>query len=108
MSDDLEQFVSEAISPAPGSADPSAMARGEPGFPSRFNWRGTTYQLDRVLQSWKSSTRDRGELYLRRHWFRVLTTSGAQMTVYCERQARSRQHPKSRWWIYSYKPKPPA
>jgi hypothetical protein len=40
-------------------------------------------------------------MYLRRHWFEILTDSGMRMTIYCERQARNRGKPKARWWIYS-------
>ena len=40
------------------------------------------------------------EMYLRRHWFRLRTTSGEQMTLYCERQAKNTRRPKARWWLY--------
>jgi hypothetical protein len=101
-----DQFVSEPITPVAGTADPSAMSRGEPGLPHQFTWRTRTYTIVNVLQTWKSSTRDRGELYLRRHWYRIVTDSGEQMTLYCERQAKNRTRPKSRWWIYSFRPAP--
>jgi hypothetical protein len=39
-------------------------------------------------------------MYLRRHWFELLATPGERMTLYCERQARSRSKPKARWWLY--------
>jgi hypothetical protein len=77
------------------------MARGEPGLPDRFAWRGTGYAVAAVLRTWKTSTRERGELYLRRHWYEVRTATGERMTLYCERQAKLGRNPKRRWWLYS-------
>ena len=96
-----EQFVSEAGEPKPGSFDVSAMSRGEPGLPREFTWRGTRYVVAEVLSTWKTSTAERGEMYLRRHWFRIRTASGEQMTLYCERQAKNPRRPKARWWLYA-------
>jgi len=101
MPDPAQEFVSESLLPAAGSADTSAMSRGEPGVPGQFTWRGRTHSVVQVLGTWKTSTADRGEMYLRRHWFEILTDSGMRMTIYCERQARNRGKPKARWWIYS-------
>jgi hypothetical protein len=105
--DAAEEFVSEAIVPEPGSFDAAAMARGEAGVPRRFAWRGRAFVVAELVGSWKSSSRDRGELYLRRHWFAVRTTTGERMTLYCQRQASSAKRAKSRWWLYSMAP-PPA
>ena len=96
-----EEFVSEPVEPKPGSFDAAAMSRGEPGLPKEFTWRGTRYAVARLLSTWKTSTADRGEMYLRRHWFRVETATGEQMTLYCERQARNLKKPKARWWVYT-------
>jgi hypothetical protein len=95
------EFVSEPIEPATASADLAAMSRGEPGLPKGFTWRGQTFEVAQVLSTWKTSTRERGDLYLRRHWFEIATSSGQRMKVYCERQARTRGKPKSRWWLYT-------
>lgn len=98
-----EEFISEAITPAPGTADVRAMGRGEPGLPRRFTWRDHEYAVVETLMTWKTSAREGGvgELYLRRHWYKVLTACGDRMTLYCERQARSRARRKVRWFIYS-------
>ena len=96
-----EEFVSEAITPKPGSFDAAAMARGEAGVPSEFTWRDTRYVVARVTAAWKSSSADRGEMYLRRHWYAVETVAGERMTIYCERQARNTKRPARRWWLYS-------
>ncbi len=102
-----EQFVSEPFEPAAGTFDPTAMSRGEPGLPQRFTLRGREYVVAEVLERWKTSTPDRGEMYLRRHWFRVRTTTGQRMTLYCERQTKKPKKPKARWWLYSIIESPP-
>jgi len=96
-----DEFVSEAIQPEPGSFDAAAMGRGEPGLPRAFTWRGDRYVVEELLATWKTSSTDAGELYLRRHWYTVQVRGGLRMTIYCERQARSRRGAKSRWWLYS-------
>jgi hypothetical protein len=98
-----EEFVSEPLQPIAGTADTSAMSRGEPGLPRRFVWRKQEYAVMQVLRTWKSSGREgfSGEMYLRRHWFEIATDSALRMTIYCERQARSGKNPKSRWYVYT-------
>ena len=102
-----EKFVCEQITPAPGSGDTSAMARGEPGLPASFTWRGTEYRIAGVIEKWKTSSPCKSgaaEMYLRRHWYRVLTEPQAVMTIYFDRQAKDRSRPKARWFIYSIAP----
>jgi hypothetical protein len=97
-----EEFVSEAIEPKRGSFDAAAMARGEAGVPSEFTWRGVRYVVRGVVSAWKSSGIDRGEAYLRRHWYCVDVESGERMTLYCERQARNAKRAnRGRWWLYT-------
>ena len=96
-----QTFVSEPLIPAVGSGDAAAMAAGVPGAPRRFTWRGTLHELGAIARAWKTSGTDRGERYLRRHWFEIVTTAGIRMTIYCERQARSAKKPKARWWVYT-------
>jgi len=98
-----DEFISEPITPAPGTGDVRAMARGEPGLPARFTWREREYTIVNVLEAWKSSSREggTGELYLRRHFYTVETDTGERMTLYCERQARNPRKPKARWYLYT-------
>jgi len=98
-----EQFISEPVSPVPGTYDLGAMGRGEPGLPARFLWRDREYEVVSVLKAWKTSSPEggTGRLYLRRHWYTVKTRTGERMTLYCERQTRNRKHPTSRWWLFS-------
>lgn len=97
----MPDFVSEPVDPVAGTFDPTAMSRGEPGVPARFRWRGREFAVVEVVRAWKTSTRDRGELYLRRHWFELQTACGRRITLYCERQAKNRNKPKQRWWMYA-------
>jgi len=101
-----EEFVCEPLVPVRGTAQTAAMARGEPGLPDAFTWRGTRYRLLGVIESWKTSGPCRSgadEIYLRRHWYRILTEPRAILTVYFERQPRNRKRLKARWWVYSFR-----
>ena len=100
----VEKFISESITPVPGTSDTTAMTRGEPGLPGRFLWRGQEYEVAAVGEVWKESGPCRSgssEQYLRKHWFKFETTQGLKMTVYFERQARSQRQNKTRWWLYT-------
>ncbi|MFA6135462.1 MAG: DUF6504 family protein [Phycisphaerae bacterium] len=134
-----QEFIGEPLTPVPLTGDAVAMARGEPGLPGRFRWRDQTYRVAGVIGVWKTCGPCRnggGEMYLRRHWYKILAEPVVQppeeaqepeklpkgarralpqrlqerqaaailMTVYCDRQARNRKHPKDRWWVYTTEP----
>jgi hypothetical protein len=99
-----EQFVSEPIKPVEGTFDSAGMIRGEPGLPQRFVWRDQEYSVAEVLQAWKEDGPCKSgspEMYLRKHWFRILTEQGVEMTLYFQRQPRSKRQSKSRGWLYT-------
>ena len=99
-----EEFVSEQIKPVAGTSHTIAMSRGEPGIPERFIWRSKEYTVAEVMQSWKESGPDKSsssEMYLRKHWFKIKTSDDLEMTIYFERQPRSEQQSKKRWWLYT-------
>ena len=99
-----EEFISEPIKPVAGTFDTAGMTRGEPGLPGRFVWRQQEYAVAEVLQAWKESGPCRSggpEQYLRKHWFKIRTDNGLEMTVYFERQARTKRQAKNRWWLYT-------
>ncbi len=99
-----EEFISEPIQPVAGTAEPPGVGRGEPGFPKRFIWRGTEYVLAEILRTWKESgpcKSGSNEKYLRKHWFSIRTTDGLQMSIYFDRQPRSKRQSKNRWWLYT-------
>ena len=98
------RFVCEPIQPAGGSMDTAAMARGEPGLPVRFVWRGEEYAVEAVLEQWKEAgdcKSGAAERYVRKHWFRIRTLDGQEMKLYFERQPRSARQCKSRWWLHT-------
>ncbi len=99
-----ERFVSEPIQPASGTFDATGMTRGEPGLPQQFVWRNQQYAVAEVLEVWKEQGPCRSgstEMYLRKHWYRIRTAQGPEMTIYFERQARSKRESKKRWWLYT-------
>jgi Family of unknown function (DUF6504) len=91
------RFVSEAIAPG-GDFDVEKLARGEPGLPEFFVWRDETLRVAALRRTWRSTRTDRGDVYVKRHWFDVLLDDGKSAVVYFERQAR-RGTP--RWWLYT-------
>lgn len=97
-----EEFISEPLTPVRGTANRQEAAIGVPGLPRQFTWRSTTYTVAEVLLTWKASSPEGGtagnEIYLRRHYWKLRTTDGTVMTVYCLRQARRKQN---RWWVYT-------
>ena len=99
-----EQFVSEPIEPIEGTFDSTGMTRGEPGLPRRFLWRDKEYSIAQVLEAWKEDGPCQSgstEMYLRKHWFRIVTEEGMEMTLYFQRQPRSKRTNKARWWLYT-------
>ncbi len=99
----LERFVSEAIKPVVATCDTARMAAGEPGLPKEFIWRGQTIKVAALLRTWRETGRCRHggpELYVRKHWFEVVTTSHGPMKIYFDRQPRDRRK-GGRWWLFS-------
>jgi hypothetical protein len=97
------RFISEPITPL--ELANTNMAAGEPALPQRFRWRDTEYEVARVIDKGKDykpeGHKAGNEKYLRKHWFEIETTTGERMTIYCDRQARNRKKPQSRWWLYT-------
>ena len=99
-----EKFISEQIIPVSNAIDVEGMSRGEPGFPFRFKWRETEYSVEEILEKWKGTAQcshGSNEIYLRKHWFKIVTTTGENMKIYFERQPKSKRQVKSRWWLFS-------
>ncbi len=100
-----ESFVSEPIAPESGTFALASMARGEPGLPAAFVWRGRQYAVAGVIESWKTTGADRSggsERYVRRHWYRVRATTGEVMTLYFTRQpGAGRSGARQRWTLFS-------
>jgi hypothetical protein len=99
-----ERFIGDPIRPVPGTGDAAMMARGLPGLPRKFTWRGQGVEVAEVIGTRRtlgSCRHGSGEKYVRRHWFMIRTTNGATMTLYCDRQARRGQSAKARWWLFT-------
>jgi phosphoribosylglycinamide formyltransferase-1 len=100
-----EAFIGESIVPVKGTFNTTAMAKGEPGLPTKFIWRDKEYSVDSIVAKWKeaSARKKGGELYVRKHWFQIRTTDGSIMKIYFERKAKSKTQWKARWCLYSIK-----
>lgn len=93
----MPHFVSEAIRPL-GALDADVLQRGEPVPPSGFEWRGETLTIVAVNARRRGMKTDRGDVYLRRHYFDVSLLDGRHATIYFERQAKRGQ---ARWFLYT-------
>jgi hypothetical protein len=92
------RFVSEPIEPKSGTFDPVTISQGEPSLPTEFNWHDSVLEVGTLVRAWRSMKVDRGESYVKRHWFEFVARDGRRAVVYCERQAR-RGHP--RWRLFT-------
>ena len=98
-----ERFISEIIRPVAATCDTSRMAVGEPGLPREFVWRDQTIKIATVLRTWRETGKCRHgspELYVRKHWFEVVTTSNSKLKIYFDRQPRKGQK-RDRWWLFT-------
>jgi hypothetical protein len=93
----MRKFVGQSIVPA-GDGFITPASGSEPPVPRAFHWKGRTFDVSAVLRTWRTTRPDRGDVYLKRHWFELETTSGEKLEVYFDREAR-RGAP--RWWLYS-------
>jgi len=100
-----EKLVSEALEPVfDGEAPETPIVAGEPVVPGAFWWRGALYPVVRILQAGRElgpCTHGSGEMYLRRHWYRIVSAEGLVMRIYFERRPRSSGKVTRRWWLYS-------
>lgn len=100
-----ERFISESIRPVEGSLNLAETPVGEPPLPRKFIWRDVEYTVVEILDERKEVGRDAThggkEKYLRKHWFRVRTSSGHIMNIYFERRAKSKAQRLKRWWLYT-------
>jgi hypothetical protein len=102
-------LVSEPIEPVAGTFDTGAMARGEPGLPSRFVWRKKEYAVTWILDRWKETSPCKGgarEKYVRKHWYKIRVNSGEVMQIYFERRSMTRGQGRRSWWLFSVSPSP--
>ena len=70
----------------------------DPPVPRAFLWGRRTLLIAEVLRTWRSTKTDRGDTYLKRHWFEIRTACGRTIEVYYDRQSR---RGASQWWLYT-------
>jgi hypothetical protein len=93
----VRHFVSRPIAPA-GDALVTHATGGEPPVPRAFLWDDRTFIISEVIRNWRTTKTDRGDAYLKRHWFELRTACGKRLEVYYDRQSRRGE---SRWWLYA-------
>jgi hypothetical protein len=55
-------------------------------------------EVKTIVKLWRTTKEDRGDVYLKRHWFEFATADGRTALVYFDRAAKRGGH---RWWLYS-------
>jgi hypothetical protein len=95
------KFVSEPLVPASDRFEIATMALGEPSLPPSFAWRDEILTVASVVRTWRSTKNDRGDNYLKRHWFEFDVSDGRRAVVYFDRGARRGE---ARWWLYTIAP----
>lgn len=93
-------FVSERIVPEFGSFDIAGLARGEPSVPRAFAWRDSRFEVARITGTKRATGEDRGDVYVRRHYYDVETSDALRMSLYFERNPSDR-HRRKAWWLYT-------
>ncbi len=93
----MRKFVSAPLLPGGEGFIREAIGK-EPPVPRAFLWGERTLRVAAVTRSWRSTKTDRGDAYLKRHWFELKTDEGATIEVYYDREAR-RGVPQ--WWLYT-------
>src|ERR1051325_1004424 len=94
------EFVSEPITPDAATFNAKAMARGEPGLPAGFTWRGQHYRIAELLPSGKHAeawTPPGGNQYYRKLFFEARPAPGEQVTLYAVRHTKPGESKRKRW-----------
>jgi len=109
------EFVSETITPSPGSFDAGIMASGLASPPRSFEWRGRVYRVAEVIDHAKRTStegaRAQGDRYLRGQRVTVRLESGEVAVLDFRRQTTARHGGKAaraRWTLYTVDRNPPA
>lgn len=93
----MRRFISAPITPC-GEGFLTAADGSAPPIPKAFSWKEREFHVTRVLRSWRSTKTDRGDTYLKRHWFELQTDAGAQIEVYYDREVRKGA---AHWFLYT-------
>jgi Family of unknown function (DUF6504) len=90
-------FLGQSLIPE-GALDASVLAQGEPSLPRAFTWDNDRIEVGTLRKTWRSTKDDRGDTYVKKHWFEFETTDGRVAVVYFDRGARKGA---PRWWLYT-------
>ncbi|MGB8966185.1 MAG: DUF6504 family protein [Candidatus Cybelea sp.] len=93
----MRKFVSCPLVPT-GDGFVTPASGSEPPIPRAFLWGSRTLLITEVMRSWRSTKADRGDVYLKRHWYELRTASGEKLEVYYDRESR---RSASSWWLYT-------
>lgn len=93
----MRRFASAALTPL-GDGFITTADGSAPPIPNVFSWKEGEFHVTRVLRSWRSTKTDRGDTYLKRHWFELETAERQRIEVYYDREARKGA---SHWWLYT-------
>jgi hypothetical protein len=91
-----KHFISEPIRPVGDAV--STPANNEPALPAAFEWRDEKLEVKATRKTWRTTKTDRGDVYLKRHWYEFETADGRVATVYYDRAAKRGTSP---WSLYS-------
>lgn len=67
-------------------------------LPQAFHWGGETLEVAGLRKTWRGTKDDRGDVYLKRHWYEFETPDKRLVTVYFDRGAKPGS---ARWWLYT-------
>jgi hypothetical protein len=108
------EFVSETITPSPGTFNAAVMAIGLASPPQSFEWRGQVYRVAEVIDHAKRTStegaRAQGGRYLRGQRVTVRLETGETAVLDFRRQTTARhggKAAKARWTLYTIDRNPP-
>jgi len=90
-------FVGKPLVPE-GALDVAALSHAEPSLPHAFAFGDERLEVRELRRTWRSTKEDRGDVYLKKHWFEFETVDGRIAVVYFDRGARKNA---PRWWLYT-------
>jgi hypothetical protein len=67
-------------------------------LPPAFRWGDVTLYVKTLRRQWRGTKEDRGDVYLKRHWYEFESPDGRIATVYFDRGAKPGT---ARWWLYA-------
>ena len=93
----MKRFASQPVEVELASPTLDSLGRLEPAAPMAVRIEGERRAVLRIVRRWRSSKNDRGDTYLKRHWFE-LAIEGASVVLYYDRAATGRQ---PHWWLFT-------